>query len=53
MTDLTTTEAAAALGCSRQAVLDRIRRRTLPARKNDRGRWRISAENLASELETL
>lgn len=41
--------AAEVLGCSPQAVTARIRRGTLPARKDDRGRYLIRVENLNGE----
>jgi excisionase family DNA binding protein len=44
--ELTVTEATRLTGTSRQAVLARIRRGSLPARR-DGSRWLIAAENLA------
>jgi hypothetical protein len=37
-------EFAALAGVTRQAVLGRINRGTLPARKDERGRWRVTIE---------
>lgn len=44
--ELSVTEAARRGGTSRQAVLARIGRGSLPARRDERGRWLIRAENL-------
>jgi excisionase family DNA binding protein len=47
--ELTVAEVAAREGTSRQAVTARIRRRTLPARRDEGGHWKIRQENLATE----
>jgi excisionase family DNA binding protein len=44
--EVSTTEAARILCISRQSVLARIQRRTLPARRDASGHYRIARENL-------
>jgi hypothetical protein len=44
--ELSVSEAARTVGRTRQAVLARIRSGSLPARRDERGRWRIRCENL-------
>jgi hypothetical protein len=43
------TEVAALTGTSRQAVLGRVHRRTLPGRKDDRGRWLVPLKALEAK----
>lgn len=44
--ETTVTDAASRLGCSRQAILSRLRRGTMAGRRDDRGRWWIPSDNL-------
>jgi excisionase family DNA binding protein len=51
-TEITVAAAAARLGRSRQAVLRRIARGTLPARRDERGHYLIHRANLTTKGTT-
>lgn len=49
--EVTITEAAALLGCHRQSLWERLNRRSLPGRQDERGRWWLRITDIEAEQQ--